>query len=103
TTLRIDQRLPEAVGAVQLLLEGRLHPGLADDGRARVGGAIDVGQILLADRAHITHRIDGERSFRIPARLFRRDVDAWELEAPHGEPRHLVIGEVEANRYVVEG
>src|SRR5581483_3843922 len=100
--LRIDQDLAEAVGAVKLLLESGFHSGLADDRRARIGGAIDMSQILLTDRAHVPHCIDRERSFRIPACLLGRDVDAGELEPPHRKARNLLIGEVQAYRHVVE-
>ena len=75
-SLGVDQHLAEAVVPCSCALEGALDAELADQRGAGVGGAIDVLEILLADRAHVAERVHREVAVRIPARLARLDVDA---------------------------
>ena len=84
------------------LLVGALDAELADERGAGVGGAIDVLEVLLADRAHVTERVHREVAVRVPARLARLDVDAGKLEAAHGEARHVLVRHAQADRHAVE-
>src|ERR1700733_4404078 len=102
-TLRVHQHLAEAVAAMQLALEGALDAELADQRRAGVGGAVAVLQILLAPHAHVAERVHRHVAVRVPARLARLDVQPRELEAPHGEARHVFVRHAQQDRHAVEG
>ena len=83
-------------------LVGALDAELADERGAGVGGAVDVLEVLLADGAHVAERVHGQSAVRVPARLARLDVQARELEAAHGEARHVLVGHAQADRHAVE-
>src|SRR5207248_9375391 len=100
--LSVHQHLAIAVGAVELPLEGALDAELADERGAGVGGAIDVLQVLLADRADVAERVYRELAVRIPAGLARLDVESLELEAPHRKARDILVRHAQPDRHAVE-
>ena len=98
----VDENLAKAVAAMQLVLVGTLDAELADEGRAGVGGAVDVLQILLADGAHVAERVHRQLGVRVPAGLACLDIQARKLEAPHGETRDVLVRHAQADRHAVE-
>jgi hypothetical protein len=51
---------------------------------------------------HVAERVHRVLAVRIEARETRRDVDARELEAVHGEARDLLVGEAQPDRHALE-
>ena len=101
-SLRVDQHLAKAVGAMQLRLVGALDTELADEGGAGVGGAVDVPQILLADGAHVAERVHRQLAIRVPAGLAGLDIQARKLEPSHGKARDVLVRHAQADRHAVE-
>ena len=100
---RVDENFAVAIAAVQLLLIGALDAELADQRRARVGGAIDVLQIGLADRADVAEGMHRQLPFGVEARLARLDVEPRELEAVHGKACDVFVRHAQAHRDAVKG
>jgi len=61
-----------------------------------------VLQILLADGAHVAERVHRQLGVRVPAGLACLDIQARELEAPHGETRDVLVRHAQADRHAVE-
>src|SRR5438034_979383 len=101
-SLRVDENLAKAVGAMQLTLVGTLDAELAHEGGAGVGRAVDVLQILLADGAHIAERVHRQLPVGVPAGLACLDIQARKLETPHGETRDVLVRHAQADRHAVE-
>ena len=87
---------------MELPLEGALDAELTDERGAGVGGAIDVLQVLLADRADVAERVHRELAVRVPAGLARLDVESLELEAPHRKARDILVRHAQPDRHAVE-
>jgi hypothetical protein len=88
---RIHEYFAKPRLAVQLRLVGALDAQLADQARARIFGAVDALEVLVIDGAHIADGVNTHFLQRIMPREARMDVHAGELEAMHGEARHLLL------------
>ena len=94
----IHENLAKSRLAVQLRLVGTLDAQLADEAGAGVLGAVDRLQVLIVDGAHVADGMNADLLQRIVARQARMDVDAGELEAVHGEARHLLLVHLKLDR-----
>ena len=101
--------LLEAGGAVQLRLVALLQAQLADVLGAAVVGLVLVRPVVddlllffLVDAADVAHEVARELAVRIVAEQPRLDLHAREAEALRDEARHLLVGELGADRHRLE-
>ena len=101
--------LLEAGRAVQLALVALLDAELADVLGAAVVGELVVGPVVLhllllglVDAADVADQVAADLAERIVAEQPRLDLDAVEAEALRGEARHLLVGELGADRQRLE-
>lgn len=99
---RVGLDLLVAHPPVQGLLVRLLHPGLADVGGAGVIGTVQRLQLLLVDSPHVAHHVRRRDPEGIVPGEAGLHVDAGEAVAVHGEPGHLLLAQVEAQRHALE-